>query len=251
MSLMSVASYALNHGSVFYPKKSAGPVIYSTSSYFEGRHCHLEVRLARTPGEQERALSLVNRMYDWRGYGSSHSIPRAKSYSTFLASIDGEAVGTITLGVDSGGGLAADNLFEEEIDGFRRAPGSSVCELIKFAFDSDFQSQQILASLFHIVFLYGMRHYRCTDLFIEVNPRHRRFYEAMLGFKPIGTVKINPAVNAPAQLMCLKVSDIALRIANDSSQPPCSRTRSLYPLFLNRTDAQRVDQRIAEPEFIG
>lgn len=251
MSLMSVAFYALNNGSFFYPKPSSGPIIYSAPTHWEGRHCHLEVRLAKTACEQELAQSLVNKMYDWRGYGSSHSIPRARAYSTFLTSIDGQAVGTITLGVDSEAGLAADTLFADEIDGFRRAPGSSVCELIKFAFDSDFQSRQILASLFHIVFLYGMRHYRCTDLFIEVNPRHRRFYEAMLGFSPIGTVKINPTVNAPAQLMCLRVSDIALRIADYANRPACSRTRSLYPLFLNRSDALRVDQRIAEPDFAG
>jgi len=249
MSLIWVASHALKSGRTFYPKTSSGPVIYSTSTEWDDRHCRFDVRLAKTRGEQDLALSLINKMYDWRGYGSSHRIPRASSYSTFLASMDGTAMGTITLGVDSDAGLAADTLFAQDIDVFRRAPGASVCELIKFAFDSDFQSRQILASLFHIVFLYGMRHYSCTDLFIEVNPRHRRFYEAMLGFSPIGAVKINPAVNAPAQLMHLKVSEIAAGIAGYTSRPPSSRTRSLYPLFLSHTDAQRVDQRITEPEF--
>lgn len=218
-------------------------IIYSTpvaapGELGEGKQ--LEVRLAAHDAERDLARSLINRMYDWRGYGNSHSIPASNTHSTFLATLDEQIVGTITLAVDTPAGLAADSIFRSEIDSFRRLPGASVCELTKFAFDADVPSRKLLASLFHIVFIYGNRRHRCTDLFIEVNPRHRRFYEAMLGFKPIGGLKTNPSVDAPAQLMWLKVADIAAHISEFAGREESAASRSLYPLFLSRRDERNV-----------
>ena len=36
--------------------------------------------------------------------------------------------------------------------------------------------------LFHIAYIFARRMHDRTDLLIEVNPRHVRFYERMLGF---------------------------------------------------------------------
>ncbi|MBN8832435.1 MAG: acetyltransferase [Sphingomonadales bacterium] len=204
----------------------------------------LVVQIITNSNDQQAAASLINRMYDWRGYGDSHRIPVSDAHSTFLASLDGMPVGTITLAVDTGKGLAADAIFRDEINTFRRMPGASVCELTKFAFDADIPSRKLLASLFHVVFLYGKRKHRCTDLFIEVNPRHRRFYQAMLGFEPIGALKTNESVEAPSQLMWLKVSDIAAQIARLAGREACAR--SLYPLFLPPQDQTAVLARLSE-----
>lgn len=204
----------------------------------------LDVRIAKSDSDRALAAMLINRMYDWRGYGSNHIIPASDAHSTFLASLDGETVGTITLAVDNGAGLAVDRLFRDEINTFRRVPGASVCELTKLAFDTEMPSRKLMAALFHIVFIYGKRRYRCTDLFIEVNPRHRRFYEAMLGFKPIGPLRDNPSVGAPSQLMHLKVSDIAVQISAQVGRDAAS-SRSLYPLFLTGADEHDVSARLA------
>ncbi len=204
----------------------------------------LEVRVARADAERRQAQALVNRMYDWRGYGDEHVIPASEGHSTFLASLDGALVGTITLGVDLGTGLAADHIFRNELNTFRRMPGASLCELVKFAFDADMPSRQLLASLFHIVFIYGMRHHRCSHLFIEVNPRHRRFYQTMLGFAPLGDVRTNSSVHAPSQLMWLKVADIARHIGDQPAQPS-AHSRSLYPMFLSSHDERDVRARLA------
>lgn len=223
----------------------SGKVLYASSSALYGRETQFEVRLAETPFERSQALALVNKKYGWRGYGKSHTIPRSNSHATFLAYMDNRPIGTITLEVDSPAGIAADGIFLEEINEVRRQPGSNVCELIRLAFDTDIPSHQLLAPLFHVVFIYGRRHYRCTDLFIEINPRHRRFYETMLGFRPIAALKPNPVVDAPAQLMCLQVSDIAMRISEQAARPAGNRNRSLYPFFLNQSDEQHVTRRIA------
>ncbi|MBO9582153.1 MAG: acetyltransferase [Sphingobium sp.] len=213
-----------------------------------GENNLLEVKLARSEADRDEACGLVNRMYDWRGYGHDHVIPQGDGHSTFLASLDKAAVGTITLAVDMGDGLAADAIFRDELNIFRRIPGASLCELTKFAFDADIPSRKLLASLFHIVFIYGTRHHRCTHLFIEVNPRHRRFYEAMLGFQPVGAIKTNECVQAPSQLMWLEVSDIAGLISEQAGSN-AANSRSLYPLFLSRRDERDVRSRLSDALF--
>jgi len=209
----------------------------------------LEVKLARSDTDREQARGLINRMYDWRGYGHDHLIPQSEGHSTFLASLDKSLVGTITLAVDIGDGLAADAIFRDELNTFRRVPDASLCELTKFAFDTEIPSRKLLASLFHIVFIYGTRHHRCTHLFIEVNPRHRRFYEAMLGFQPVGSVRTNESVQAPAQLMWLEVSNIAALISEQAGRDGANN-RSLYPLFLSRRDEHDVHSRLSHALFV-
>jgi hypothetical protein len=86
------------------------------------------------------------------------------------------------------------------------------------ASDAEMPSKPLLASLFRIVLIYGQRRHRCTGLFIEVNPRHRRFYEAMLGFQAIADLKNNESVGAPSQLIWLKVSEIRPRIDQHASR---------------------------------
>ncbi len=207
------------------------------------------MRLAESEGERQQAEDLINRMYSWRGYGSSHVIPRHEAHSTFVAMADDrDVIGTITLCVDSEKGLAADAIFREDIDRFRSQPGAMVCELTKLAFDTELPSRELLASLFHVVFIYGKMRYNCTDLFIEVNPRHRRFYQMMLDFEPVGELKTNEKVNAPSQLMWLSVSNIAKLIAKHTSGSRAQSMRSLYPLFLSPTEEQAVNSRLLQLE---
>lgn len=246
---MSLMSYRSDF-QVFVPQftPSARGSIYSAQVMTSGADAmekRLDVRLADCDADRDLACGLINKMYDWRGYGNCHSIPASDRHSTFLAALDDQVVGTITLAVDSPAGLAADGIFRDEINTFRRVPGASVCELTKLAFDSEIPSRKLMASLFHIVFLYGKRRHRCTDLFIEVNPRHRRFYEAMLGFMPVGKLKTNISVDAPSQLMWLKVSDIAARISEHAGRDEIANSRSLYPLFLSHSDQRDVVERLS------
>lgn len=204
----------------------------------------ITVRLADDSDSRNGARMLVNRMYSWRGYGDRHVIPIAPSHATFTASDDEQTVGTITLAIDSAAGLAADKIFRDEIDVFRRVPGAKVCELTKLAFDAEVPSKPLLASLFHIVFIYGQRRHRCTDLFIEVNPRHRRFYEAMLGFRAIGELRTNESVGAPSQLMWLQVSKIRDHIDRHARRQGIV-ARSLYQFFFSPREEDGIYARLA------
>lgn len=204
----------------------------------------MTIRLADCDGQRSRANMLLNRMYSWRGYGAGHRLPTAPNCVTFTATSAEEVIGTLTLTVDSPEGLAADETFGEELEAFRRAPGAKLCELAKFAFDTSSPARPRLAALFHIIFIYGSMHYDCTDLFIEVNPRHCRFYEAMLGFTRVGAVRTNESVDAPSQLMWLNVGAIRREIDKHAGVGQSSN-RSLYPHFFSAKEEQGIYGRLA------
>jgi hypothetical protein len=209
-----------------------------------GEESDVAIRLVETSEKIQAACDLINDRYSWRGYGASHSIPSDAEHMTFTAEAGEDVVGTITLAVDGQHGLAVDRTFKDEVDGFRSGPGGKVCELTKFAFGPAIQSKELMAALFHIVFVYGHRTFGCTDLFIEVNPRHVRFYEAMLGFERVGCLKVNESVHAPSQLMWLKVAAIREYIDRFAGSAGRSNARSLYPFFFSPAEENGIYHRL-------
>jgi hypothetical protein len=207
------------------------------------RQDSMTIRLADCDGQRSRANMLLKRMYSSRGYGMHHELPEAPNCITFAATSNDDVIGTLTLTVDSPAGLALDRTFKSEIESFRTAPGAKLCELTKFAFDTSMPARPRLAALFHIIFIYGSMHHDCTDLFIEVNPRHARFYEVMLGFTRVGAPKTNAEVNAPSQLMWLNVADIRRQIDRHAGTGD-GTSRSLYPHFFSAKEEEGIYGRL-------
>jgi hypothetical protein len=216
---------------------------YLSSSCDAAEADEITIGVAEGGDELNGANALINDMYSWRGYGADHHVPTVESCVIFTASSRDALIGTVSLTVDSPDGLACDATFKEELEKFRYEDGARICELTKFAFDTSKPSMKLLASMFHIIFIYGTHKYNCTDLFIEVNPRHRRFYEAMLGFKTVGAPKTNDAVGAPSHLMRLKVSDIGAYIDRHTG-PNGAGVRSLYPYFLSTQEEIDIYMRL-------
>jgi hypothetical protein len=208
----------------------------------ESAEREITIRLADRDGERHSANMLINRKFAARGYGGNHRVPTAGNCVTFTASSKATLVGTLSLTVDAADGLAADKTFKDELDDFR-ARGARICELTKFAFETSKPSLDLLASLFHIIFIYGTHRYDCTDLFIEVNPRHRRFYETMLGFRQVGRVKTNAAVGAPSHLMWLKVADVRRHI-DDHTTSREAASHSLYRFFFSPQEEVGIQMRL-------
>ena len=207
-------------------------------------HRDFRIRLADTESGRNSASMLINKMYSWRGYGNTHQVKESPSRITLTASDKVRVIGTVTLGIDSDEGLLADEIFKPELDVFR-AKGGKLCELTKLALDPETQSKFALASLFHILFIYGRRIHGCTDVFIEVNPRHRRFYESMLGFKRQGEIRTNPRVNAPAQLLWVNLDEVeALITRHGGTSDNPGTTRSLYPYFFSRSEEDGIYGRL-------
>lgn len=202
------------------------------------------IRTADTDGRRSSANLLINKMYAWRGYSGTHRLDDDPNRITLSASDHGEVVGTVTLGIDSPVGLLADEVFKDEIDRFR-ARGAKVCEITKLAFDPKVRSKAALASLFHVMFIYGRRLHKCTDVFIEVNPRHRRFYETMLGFKRVGELRINPRVDAPGWLLWNSLDYIEDQIErHGGTSDTVENERSLFPYFFSQKEEEGITRRL-------
>jgi len=202
------------------------------------------IRLADTESGRNSASMLINKMYSWRGYAGSHQIQQNPNRVTLTAYMKDELIGTITLAIDSQSGLLADEIFNDELDKYRR-PGRKLCELTKLAFDTNENSKFALASLFHICFIYARRIHGCSDVFIEVNPRHRLYYERMLGFKRLGDRKTSPRVNAPAYLLWLDIDYVEEQIRTyGGTSDHFEATRSLYPYFFSAREEEGLTQRL-------
>ncbi|MGZ8319510.1 MAG: N-acyl amino acid synthase FeeM domain-containing protein [Telluria sp.] len=187
---------------------------------------------------------LINKMYAWRGYAGSHRIDDNPNRITLSASDEGVVIGTVTLGIDSPIGILADEVFKDQID-IVRARGAKVCEISKLAFDPTVRSKMALGSLFHILYIYARHLYKCTDAFIEINSRHRRYYEHMLGFQTLTEVRSNPRVDAPAYLLWLDLSHMGAeieRLGGSSENPGCER--SLYPYFFSKREEAGIANRL-------
>jgi hypothetical protein len=195
--------------------------------------------------ERGKASLLINKMYAWRGYAGPHQLTDDPNRITLTASDQGQVVGTLTLGLDSPTGILADEIFKKEVDTVRNNPGARVCEITKLAFDSGGSKAQ-MASLFHLSVIYARDLHHCTHIFIEINPRHRRFYEAMLGFKRLGELKSNPRVDAPAYLLVVELAYVSAQIEKYGGQglALAMSARSFYPLFYAPCEEHRILQRL-------
>jgi hypothetical protein len=107
------------------------------------------------------------------------------------------------------------------------------------------RSKAVLAAIFHIAYIYAHRIRGCSDLFIEVNPRHVKFYQSMLGFELCGPERIDPRVNAPALLLRLALSHAETEIERWGGHAELAgQVRLLYPLFFSSAEEKGIEGRL-------
>jgi len=201
-----------------------------------------------TDGRSGASL-LIERMYAWRGYRGAGLDADDPHRITLTAADGGEVVGTLTIGVDAGHGLMADQLYKDELDVFRR-DGARLCEVTKLAFDHT-GPRHALASVFHLAFIYAREMHGCTDAVIEVNPRHRRFYQRMLGFRQVGELKTNARVNAPSYLLHVSLAYVAQQVeavGGAFSRGIDTGARSFYPYFFSPEEERGIAARLLQAE---
>jgi len=111
--------------------------------------------------------------------------------------------------------------------------------------DEAARSPAILGAVFHGACMYAIEVHRCNDVLIEVNPRHVRFYERMLGFAQAAEERLDPEVNAPAVLMRLDLRHCADEIERlGGRRLRDRRERSFYPHFFSPQKAAEVVDRL-------
>ena len=204
-----------------------------------------KIRAADSHGHRSSASILINKMYATRGYTTTGlpvaSVPHKV---TLVAEEKDQTVGTITVGFDSSSGLAVDELFRDEVN-VMRWRGLRVCEFTKLAMDHAVRSKRVLASLFHVAYIYAHRLKEFDALLIEVNPRHVSYYERMLGFVVAGPERHNERVDAPAVLMSLDFAHARAQISRYGGKPQMSKlARCLYPYFFSVGEESGIVARI-------
>lgn len=203
-----------------------------------------KIRFADSAGRRRSASFLVQRRYSWRGYHVR--TPSAQHHNRVtLSAYDGnDVVATISVGYDSQSGLFVGALFASELQTLRDRRGR-ICEFTKLAIDETIKSKPVLAALFHIAYIHARRIGSCTDLVVEVNPRHVRFYERMLGFHALGAARMDPRVQAPATLLHLDLSHAEAQIAKFGGKVElAAQVRSLYPYFFSPHEEAGIEQRL-------
>lgn len=212
-----------------------------------------KIRFAYNDERRQQASFLVKKRYSEVGYvataGAIHKGCPAEI--TLLSYLNEQVVGTLTVGLDVGQGLYADELYRAEIDRLR-AEGRKVAEFTKLAVDSKRASKQVLASLFHIAYIHLRRLWRYTDMVIEVNPDHVDFYKRMLGFVEYGPQRHCARVNAPAVLLWLEADRVDGWIEAYGGRPELAKqVRMLYPYFFSPNKDREVARSLLDCERLG
>jgi hypothetical protein len=206
------------------------------------------IETARAEHHHLGANRLLQQRYSWRGYRPV-SLPGAtgagvSEHLPLTASRDGTVIGTLTVGFDNAGGLNCDASFGQEVQALR-AEGQRLCEFTKLAVQAGEASARVLAALFHVAFLAARKLYRVDQVLLEVNPRHVRYYQRVLGAEVLGQARNNARVDAPAVLLALPSTHIRQQL-DDAVWPERrpAASRSLYTQAFNRAEESAVVARL-------
>lgn len=188
---------------------------------------------------KKQTAKLIERMYSARGlfpYGMHAELDRRDI--TVVALREHHAVATLTLRMDHGAGLLADTLYRKEIDAVRNI-GGRVCEITRLAIDPDLGSHDALAGLLQALYVLARLTQRMTDIFIEVHPRHARFYQRIFGYRMAGPERICPRVGAAAVLLHLSQQEFERSLAYHENVA-ARRSQRVQRLLPSETELQAV-----------
>jgi hypothetical protein len=161
--------------------------------------------------QQEQVLAaedLVRRRYAQRGYRlAAERGPRI----TLLAESHGQLIGTLTVRPDSPEGLLAERTYAEEIARMR-SEGHRLGELVQLAVEEGADWKQALDGLVQSAYLITRVLHALTDVVIEVNPRHVRFYQRVFGFVQAAAERVCERAGAPAVLLRLDLEQFGQRL---------------------------------------
>lgn len=206
------------------------------------------VRLLSSDNEKREGTSLlIEKMYSWRGYHTKKQIDEAPNRITLVAEFDGRIYGTITVNLDSDTGLSADETYPDVMHALRDE-GRKVCEFGKFAVEQSVRSKRLMGTLFHLMCIYAFRIQDCDDVLIEVNPRHRAFYEKYLDFVPAAEERMCKRVGAPAILLRLTRELYRSRVDELGGRwRDLKEEKSMYKYFFPRQEEDAIAERLGRP----
>jgi hypothetical protein len=162
------------------------------------------IKIADAGAELLLAFRLLHQEYLRAGYarkspagmlfGRHHLLPDT---AVFLVRSSRDVLSTAAVVQDSGEfGLPMDDVFENELNGLRRA-GRTVAEVCALASDRRHFSREGVQAFTRLLFLYSLA-LGVDDVCIMVNPKHVPLYRDRCGFEVMGQERHYARVNAPA-----------------------------------------------------
>ena len=201
------------------------------------------VRVAGPRAMRDDAGMLVRRRYESCGYQAAQTVTDPNLY-TFAAYSSGNLVGTLGVRLDSSEGLKIDDLYGDEVDSLR-VRGLGLAEFTRLAVDESAASKEVLGALFHTAVLFSHVVRGCSNVVIEVNPRHVAYYRRVLSFKPLGPQRHLDRVGAPAVALVLEFPTLMKAIDEYFSQPDWrERTGSVFSTWFSPNEADGILNRL-------
>jgi hypothetical protein len=200
------------------------------------------IKVANTLDEREAVFNLGYKIYLEKGFINENVQERlvqnydANSETIILIVQDQykNIAGSVTLVFENSSILPAEKIYGEEIRKLKSS-GNKIVELSRLVISPEYRnSKEILVLLFNYLAIYSYHVKKYSHLVVEVNPRHKNYYQLLLCFEEIGEVKPCPSVqNAPANLLCLPLKKYRTEVVRCSNlSEPNKKERSLYPYFI-------------------
>jgi hypothetical protein len=169
--------------------------------------------IAVRPEQVQAAQDLVQRRYAWRGYRMSQQASAVEQglQVVLLAQNAGRLMGTLTVRPDSPRGLYAESSYGDEIHALRKR-GHRLGELCRLAVEEGADWRAALDALVQSAYLVTHVVHALTDVLIEVNPRHVRFYRRVFGFAVAAAERMCERVGAPSMLLRLDLECFSRRL---------------------------------------
>ena len=142
--------------------------------------------------------------------------------------------GSLTMVFDGSSRLPAEKIYGKELKELKNS-GERMVELSRLVVNPEYRNaKEILVLLFNYLAIYSYHIKNYTSLVVEVNPRHKDYYKALLNFDEIGIEKECPMVqNAPAVLLHLPLNRYQSEVLRCKNQDTVNKKeRSLYYSFL-------------------
>ena len=200
------------------------------------------IKIANTLEERESVFQLAYQVYLEKGYIKDNPTRRlVQTYDanpeTVILIVQDQnrnIAGSLTLVFSGSAKLPAEKIYGDEIASLKNK-GERLVEISRLIIDDRYRSsKEVLLLLMNYLAIYSYHEKKYSSLIVQVNPRHKNYYKALLNFDEIGTEKACPSVqNAPAVLLYLPLSRYqseVIRYANMSDQS--KKERSLYPHFV-------------------
>jgi len=201
------------------------------------------IKIANTLEEREAVFKLGYQEYLKKGFVNQNSQEwLVRNYDVDPETVilivkdnQGHIVGSVTLVFDLASKLPAEKIFSKDLNCFRQS-GEKIVEISRFVIDPQFRSsKEILVLLFNYLYIYSYHVKKYTSLIIEVNPRHKAFYQEIFHFNHIGIERACTSVqNAQEMLMYLslqKTRESVIQVQNNKMNT--NRKRSFFQFFVN------------------